>query len=157
MDTASQEQALKWLQQGGHGTRSAPSYPYDTWLEQPLPGTVCVYLQSDIKVDIDQSEGTQPLITNDPPASSATGQPDEMVDSSEDKYQIFQTGATVGCDGRPCKACSQQQDHSEKRLYLLGLSYDRPTTIVLTSSYKCGQCSGGATVSVEVQTPKHSH
>ena len=121
------------------------------------PQSVRVYRQSNLKVDIDPFEETQPLITNDPPASSATGQPDEMADSSEDKYQIFQTGATAGCDGRLCKACSQQQDHSERRLYLLTKSYDRPATMVLTSSYKCGQCSGGATVSVELQTSGHSH
>jgi len=121
------------------------------------PRPVSVYRQSDGRVDIDQSEGAQPLITNNHPASFATGQPDEMADSSEDKYQIFQTSGTTGCDSRPCKACSQQQDDSEKRLYKLALSYDGHAPIVLTSSYKCGQCSGGATVSVEVQTPKHSH
>jgi hypothetical protein len=113
------------------------------------PRSVSCYRQQGCETNADPSEGTQPLITNNPSANSVTDQFNEMADQSGERYQDFQTGATTGCSGQPCRACRKQQDHTMEHLYLLTMSCSHSTTLVLTSSYKCPHCSATSTASVQ--------
>jgi protein-disulfide isomerase len=72
-----------------------------------------------------------------------------MTDQSGERYQDFQTDAMTDCSGQLCKACTEQQDHMMKHLYLLTMSCSHSTTLVLTSSYKCSHCSATSTASVQ--------